>query len=212
MSHEAHTILIGGSQAARSLAICCLRVKEDFQPDIRAPQAKSVLDQGTNCRLLRDCPVLQTLRSFFRVLLIFLFFAVLELPIFRCQSFGGQTYLPIQNQGLQSISGRLLLIDVDLSTHARLALGNHSRTSVQLEVDLAYVTKELTAYTPKVPKMGKEALQLLHFGLNQDHGCLHCALSTGFRVFNCDPFQEKVTVCSSALRHSRIGRGERTFA
>ena len=47
--------------------------------------------------------------------------------------------------------------------------------------------------------MGKEAPQLLHFGLNQDHGCLHAALSTGFRVFNCDPFQEKVNRMSRLL-------------
>lgn len=52
--------------------------------------------------------------------------------------------------------------------------------------------------------MGKEALQLLHFGLNQDHGCLHCALSTGFRVFNCDPYQEKVPCCSYMLNNKSV--------
>ncbi|KAK9806645.1 hypothetical protein WJX73_003819 [Symbiochloris irregularis] len=49
---------------------------------------------------------------------------------------------------------------------------------------------------------------LLHFGFSQDNGCFACGTSTGFRVFNCEPFQE---MFRRDFDHAGIGVVEMLF-
>lgn len=47
------------------------------------------------------------------------------------------------------------------------------------------------------PRQGSS--DLLYFGLNQDYGCFSCGTTTGFRVYNCEPFRETVSSSCYAL-------------
>lgn len=47
-----------------------------------------------------------------------------------------------------------------------------------------------------------EGLQVLSISFNQDYGCFACGTTNGFRVYNCDPFKE--TVSMHAPRHIRF--------
>lgn len=38
-------------------------------------------------------------------------------------------------------------------------------------------------------------MELLSCSFNQDYGCFVSGTSTGFAIFNCEPFREEVSIC-----------------